>query len=350
MDVVWIVHEPFEEVIRPSVNSFASREADQRVVVLPDYSAVDSEVFAREIAPLVEGAYRCDPVIIVWCLHVGNPQVHSLYRESPARLNVIVDHDLFTVEPEGCVETPNPHELLLFTRLHWMSRHQFPAPNRRFTPTRWYKLDGPLRPDAKAFVSSPAYATYDKWRHAIFADSLLFAPGPFAAGLPFEAVYEKPWLAPMGREGTTPAPVDLRGPAGVRSAQYLAGFWISRKSSILAEAVFHGCIPVIHPQPEVAGEECGRFILSERPNSLCPQLSDLVIDKGNASNGQSFATRAVTTTGDFAGKIRALQADAGLRDSALREVARQWLLTPFGVPVNLPSVADVAFERLQTLS
>ncbi len=349
MDIVWIIHEPFVEGLRHCIARAEAHGAEQRLISMPDYSHENSGTFRNAIAPLLEAGFRERPAIIVWCLHVGNPQVHAFYRESPAKHNLVIEHDLFTDEPEGCVAMERSHEIPVFTRQHWINRLQFHAPNRVFTPARWYKLDAPLRPDARAFLASRGAASHDKWRYAILADSSLYAPGPFTAGGPFQAVYEKPWMQAVNREGTCAAPVDLHGPVGVVSAQHLAGFWISRKSSILAEAVFHGCIPVIHPQPEIPGEDCGRLFVKEQAHALYPQLSDVVIDKGSESNGRYLKLPAVTTTGDFEGKIRALQEDAALRESVLREIARHWMLTPYGHACNLPGVAEIALARLQEL-
>ena len=329
MDVLWIIHQPFVESLRHCIDQVETAGARQRVLALQDYSAAsEAERRERVDAPLIE-AYAASPAIIVWCLHVGNPGIYPHYLQSPAKLNIVIEHDLFCTHPEGGVATEQAVEVLCFTRLHWMVRHEYIAPRRRVTPARWYKTNGLLRPDAKTLLASPGHAAHDKWRHAMLVDSLLYAPGPFTKGTPFQAVYEKPWKTPSHREGTVQAPIDISGPAGVIAAQHLAGFWISRKSSILAEAVFHGCIPVIHQQPEIAQEECARFYLQETPLPLFP-LSEVQIDKSNPTGGQYMTTRAVTTTGDFDAKIRALQEDPSLREQVLREIGRQWLLAPGG--------------------
>lgn len=345
MDVAWIIHEPFVEVLRHCMAGVESHGVEQRLVTIPNYSHMDSDTFRNEVAPLFESCFQEMPLVVVWCLHVGNPNVHAFYRESPAKHNIIVEHDLFTEEPEGCVASDRPHEILVFTRHHWINRLQFQAPNRVFTPARWYKLDMPLRSDARAFLAGSNAASYDKWSYALFAESGLYAPGPFTATAPFDAVYEKPWMQPVNREGTASAPLDLHGPAGALSAQHMAGFWISRKSSLLPEAVFHGCIPVIHPQPEKAEEECGRLFMQERTHPVYPQLSEAVIDKGSESNGRYLRITAVTTNGDFEGKIRALQNDPELRENVLREIARPWMLAPYGHECDLPGVEDIVLAR-----
>ncbi|MBI2435200.1 MAG: hypothetical protein HYV26_20270 [Candidatus Hydrogenedentes bacterium] len=345
MDVVWIIHNPFVEVLRHCIDRVGQAGASQRVVSLRDYAVInDAERVEYVERPILE-AYGTQPAIIVWCLHVGNPDVYPHYQNSPAQLNIIIEHDLFCTHPEGGVATPKPTELLLFTRQHWMCRHEYQDPQRRFTPARWYKLDGYLREDAQAFLRSEAYAGHDRWQYGMLVDSLVYAPGPFTKSGPFKAVYEKPWKQPAHREGTVAAPVNLCGPAGVISAQYLAGFWISRKSSILAEAVFHGCIPVIHQQPEIEQEECAKFYLQETPTALYP-LSQVRIDKHNPTGGQFITAKAVTTTGDFEDKIRILQQDPELRAAVVKEIARQWMFGPVD-ETPLPTVDDIVLERLK---
>lgn len=343
MDVLWVIHRPFAESLQHCVDRLATAKVAQQVLLIDDYCRLDES--GRDsvlIQPMTE-AFRKQPVIIVWCLHVGNPGVYPLYQIAPARLNIILEHDLFSTEPEGGVATQNPHELLIFTRQHWMSRLAYSAPERTFTPTRWYKVDAYLREDAKDFLESPEYKRYDKWQFAIFAESLLYTPAPFTKSSPFRAVYHKPWKTEPVRPGTVPAPVNIAGPAGVAAAQHLAGFWIARKSSILAEAVFHGCIPVIHQQPEQ--DECAQFYLRESPSPIYP-LSRLQIDKHNPANGQYMVTQAVTTTGDFEAKIHALQTDPELRASVLKEVARQWLFGPLDT-TPLPNVDELILARLE---
>lgn len=345
MDVLWVIHRPFVEVLQHCIDRVAASGVSQRVLLIEDYSALDEAGREALITEPLLTAFQLQPVIIVWCLHVGNPGVYHHYQNAPARLNIILEHDLFSTEPEGGVATQNPHELLIFTRQHWMSRLAFSAPGRVFTPTRWYKVDAYLRQDAQRFLESPEYSGYDKWQYAMFTESLFYSPGPFTKGEPFRAVYHKAWKAEPVRSGTIAAPVNIAGPLGTVSAQHLAGFWISRKSSILAEAVFHGCIPIIHEQPET--DECATFFLQESPSLVYP-LSRVQIDKHNPANGQFMVTQAVTTTGDFNAKIRALQQDPELRATVLKEIARQWMFGPLET-TPLPSVDEVILTRLEEL-
>lgn len=345
MDVAWIIHNPFVEVLQHCIDAVAASGVSQRVLSLADYSAREEQQRDAAVAQPIARVYAESPKIIVWCLHVGNPDIKPHYFDSPAQLNIVIEHDLFTTHPEGNMPTQHASEILFFTRQHWMSRHEYNAPNRRFTPSRWYKVDGYLRPDAQAYFGSPGFVTHDKWRHAMFADSLLYTGDTFPHAEAFDAVYEKPWKQPSNRPGTLASPVDISGPAGVVAAQRLAGFWIARKSSILAEAVFHGCIPVIHQQPEK--REVDQFYVEEREIDPYP-LTEVVIDKGHRGGGQFIRTKALTTRGDFQGKIRALQNDPALRDAILREIGRQWMFGPLE-STPLPSVDEIVLERLGEL-
>lgn len=350
IDVGWLVHEPFAESVDHLKRSLDSSGVSQRLGIVPDYAASTPDAFDRYIAPVIRSVYECRPRIIVWCLHVGNPGVVPWYQNSPAALNIIIEHDLFSLEPEGCVTTDKPHELLVFTRQHWNYRHDAPAPNRVFTPARWYKRDAVPREDLRRFLDSNAGRGWDKWQHAMLVESLVYTDAAFPYANLFRQVFQKPWKQPVPRQGVVDAPVNLAGPMGIVSAQYLAGFWFSRKSSALVEAIFHGCVPVMYPHPEVPSEECGRFFLEEVPHPTIPVLSRVVIDKGNPSNGQYIPTVMVTTSGNFPEKLRMLQQDEQLREQALREMARQWLFTPYGDDGAWPPPVDqIIQDRLREL-
>ncbi|HOK90955.1 MAG TPA: hypothetical protein PK379_13095 [Candidatus Hydrogenedentes bacterium] len=348
IEIGWIAHEPFLKPLLYVIEKLERQGIRQKIWAFPDYFTESPELFERHVAPGIRALYDARPVIIVWCVHVGNPRIVPFYQNSPAGLNIVIEHDLFSLEPEGCVVTDKPHELLVFTRQHWAYRHDAVAPNRCFTPARWYKLDAPLPDDLKRFMETPEAARWDKWRHAILVESLYYTNAPFPyAGL-FDKVFQKPWKETVAREGVVNAPVNLAGPLGIVSAQYLAGFWFSRKSSALVEALFHGCVPVMYPHPEVPSEECGRFFIEEKPHPTIPVLSRVVIDKGNPSNGQIIPTVMVTTSGDFAQKIRVLQADPDLRKQAIREMARQWLFTPDGIQDDWPPpIEAIILDRLR---
>lgn len=345
MDVLWVIHSPFVEPVQHCIDRVRTAGASCEMLSIQDYSALQTGERETCLIEPISRAYEGHPTVIVWCMHVGNPDVYPLYLNSPARLNIVIEHDLFSTEPEGTIDTPNPTEIPIFTREHWKCRLLHMRPGLTFTPALWYKVDGYLRPDAQAFVNAPAYASYDKWRYGLFVDSLLYADGPFDAAEPFDAVYLKPWKESRGRGGTVAAPVDVTGPAGIVAAQHLAGFWIARKSSVLAEAIFHGCIPVVHQQPET--DECAQFFVQESPAQVYP-LSRIRIDKHNPTGGQYMDCVAVTTTGDFGEKIRALQESPELRAQVHKEVAPQWMFGPLET-TPLPTVDEIILHRLKEL-
>lgn len=351
VDVAWVVHEPFLEPLVYLIRKLDHQGVRQSLGRFEEYYTSSPEKFEQHTLPIIRSVYEQRPRLIVWCAHVGNPHLLPVYRQSPARLNLIVEHDLFTLEPEGCVPTDQPHELLVFTRQHWAFRHDAPAPNRSFTPCRWYKVDAPPLQDLTAFLKTPEGVSWDRWQYAMFVESLFFTDAPFPFSHLFRSVFQKPWQQAVPRGGVVDAPVNLAGPLGIVSAQHLAGFWFSRKSSALVEALFHGCIPVMYPHPEVPQEECGRFYLEEIPHPTVPVLSRVVIDKGNPSNGKVITTTMVTTSGDFPEKIRLLQQDEQLRQQALREMGRQWLFTPYGRDDGEwpPPVDRIILDRLASL-
>jgi len=351
VDVAWVVHEPFFEPLIHLIGKLESQGVRQYIGRFEDYYTQSPAAFEQHVLPVFRSVYEQRPLLIVWCCHVGNPCVVPLYQQSPALLNLIIEHDLFSLEPEGCVATDRPHELLVFTRQHWAYRHDAVAPNRWFTPVRWYKLDAPPREDMQAFLQTSEGRNWDRWQYGMLVESLFYTDAAFPFAHLFRKVFQKPWKQAVPREGVVQAPVDLSGPLGIVSAQFLTGFWFSRKSSALVEALFHGCIPVMYPHPEVPEEECGRFYLEEIPHPTIPVLSRVVIDKGNPANGKIIPATMVTTSGDFPEKIRLLREDEQMREQALREMARQWLFTPYGTDAAdwPPTVDQIILERLAAL-